>query len=135
MEMRTINKYDSRPSICPDCNGKVEYGRMVDYGIKPYQSGYCYICVRCKAYVGTHRNTPKEALGRLSDSRTRRMRVLCHEEFDKHWQSTAGKNRLYYKLSKELGIKSEECHFGYMDYEELEKAYEIMKKWGKFMIW
>ena len=48
--------------------------------------------------------------------------------------STAGKNRLYFKLSKELGIKSEDCHFGYMDYEQLQKALNIMKSWGDFKI-
>ena len=38
------------------------------------------------------------------------------------------------KLSKELGIKSEDCHFGYMDYEQLQKALNIMKSWGDFKI-
>lgn len=60
--------------------------------------------------------------------------MVCHQEFDKHWDSTAGKNRLYFKLSKELGIKSEDCHFGYMDYEQLQKALNIMKSWGDFKI-
>lgn len=127
-------KYDSRPSKCPDCGGKVTYGKMADFGIQPYQSGYCYICLACGSYVGTHKNRPKEALGRISDRKTRQLRVKCHNEFDRHWQSTAGKNRLYYKLSKELGIKTEDCHFGYMDYEELRAAYDIMRSWGNFVI-
>lgn len=126
--------YDSRPSVCTDCGQKVVYGKMSDFNINPYQSGYCYICTGCGAYVGTHKNRPKEALGRISDKRTRYMRVVCHKEFDHHWQSTAGKNRLYHKLAKALGIKSEDCHFGYMDYEELKKAYEIMKTWEKSMV-
>ena len=126
--------YEPRPNIC-SCGGKVIYGRMEDFGIRPYQSGHCYICMVCGAYVGTHQNRPREALGVLSDAKTRRMRALCHQEFDKHWQSTAGKNRLYYKLSKDLGIKSEDCHFGYMNYKELSKALDVMKAWGKFMIW
>ena len=101
-------KYDSRPTVCK-CGGKVIYGRMKDFGITPYKSGYCYFCTKCGAYVGTHENS-------------------------KHWDSPAGKNRLYFKLSKELGIKSEDCHFGYMDYEQLQKALNIMKSWGDFKI-
>ena len=126
-------KYDSRPTVCK-CGGKVIYGRMKDFGITPYKSGYCYFCTKCGAYVGTHENRKKDALGVLSDGRTRRMRMVCHQEFDKHWDSTAGKNRLYFKLSKELGIKSEDCHFGYMDYEQLQKALNIMQSWGDFKI-
>ena len=34
-------KYDSRPTVCK-CGGKVIYGRMKDFGITPYKSGYCY---------------------------------------------------------------------------------------------
>ena len=33
------------------------------------------------------------------------------------------KNRAYYRLSQEMGMKSENCHFGYMDYEQLVEAY------------
>lgn len=66
-------KYDSRPTVCK-CGGKVIYGRMKDFGITPYKSGYCYFCTKCGAYVGTHENRKKDALGVLSDGRTRRMR-------------------------------------------------------------
>lgn len=126
--------YDSRPTVCPECDGKVIYGKMIDFGLKPFQSGKCYYCIDCGAYVGTHQNRPREALGRLADGKTRHMRMICHKEFDKHWESSAGKDRLYYKLSKELGIKKDDCHFGYMDYEQLNKAYCIMQNWGDFKL-
>lgn len=126
--------FNTRPTKCPLCDGKVTYGFMKDFGIKPYQSGRCYICTKCGAYVGTHRNNPKEALGLLSDGKTRTLRVICHDEFDKHYSTFRGKNMLYYHLSKEMGIKKDLCHFGYMEYDELIKALEIMKQWDKSFV-
>ena len=105
--------FDSRPTRC-NCGGTVVYGKMEKFGLRPYQSGYCYICQKCGAYVGTHQNRPKDALGILAAGDTRRLRVLCHEEFDKHWMSTAGKSRVYYRLSKEMGIKKEDCHTNHL---------------------
>lgn len=121
--------YDPRPSICNICNGKVVYEPMKNFNITSFQSGYYYYCIECGAFVGTHKNRPKEALGSLANAKTRKLRVMCHKEFDKHWMTTAGKNRLYYKLSQEMEINKEDCHFGYMDEQQLEKAYEIMKNW------
>ena len=133
VEMRRKGMYDPRPNKCPDCNGNVVYGKMTDFGLKSFQSGKCYYCTNCGAYVGTHQNRPKEALGRLADGKTRHMRMMCHKEFDKHWESTVVMNRLYYRLSKELGMKKEDCHFGYMDYEQLNHAYQIMLNWENFI--
>lgn len=123
--------YDSRPTACK-CGGKVVYGKMADFGLAPYQSGYCYYCLSCKKYVGTHKNRPKDALGELADGNTRRLRSICHEEFDRHYYSTAGKQRAYYKLSKALDIKVDDCHFGYMQEEMLRRALEIMYGWGEY---
>mgnify|MGYP002109652123 CR=1 FL=1 len=109
----------------------VIYGKMKDFGLTPYQSGYCYICEKCGSYVGTHRKSPKDALGILACSNTRKLRSICHEEFDKHYYSLTGKNRAYYRLSKELNIKFDDCHFGYMDAATLSRALNIMKGWEK----
>ena len=123
--------FDSRPTICPVCGGNVIYGKMKDFGLTPYQSGYCYICEKCGSYVGTHRKSPKDALGILACSNTRKLRSICHEEFYKHYYSLTGKNRAYYRLSKELHIKFDDCHFGYMDAATLSRALNIMKGWEK----
>lgn len=125
-----IKMFDSRPNKCNVCGGSVTYGRMIDFGLRPYQSGYCYYCKNCGAYVGTHKKSNKEALGILSNGKTRKLRVICHNEFDKHWMSLSGKNKAYFRLSKEMEIKSEECHFGYMDEKQLKQALTIMKGWG-----
>lgn len=126
---------DERPTICNICGGKVIYGSMVEFGLEPYQSGKCYYCTECGAYVGTHRNRPKDALGVLGSSDTRKLRALCHEEFDKHYMSLTARDRLYYMLSLELSIPKEKCHFGYFDKDMLEKAMQIMTtKWKNLYI-
>ncbi len=129
MEGKTLS-YDPRPSKCPLCGGCVTYGKMADFNIRSYQSGWCYRCESCGAFVATHKNRPKDALGMLAKHNARKLRFLCHEEFDKHWMSTRGRNMAYYRLSKEMGIDKEDCHFGYMDEEHLKEAYEILQGWG-----
>jgi hypothetical protein len=122
--------FDARPTICPLCGEKVLYGRRTDFGITPFQSGYCYYCSGCGGYVGTHRKNPKDALGTISKGSTRMLRVLCHKEFDKHYYTFTGKNQAYYRLSKDLGIDFHDCHFGHMDEQMLRKSLNIMKGWG-----
>jgi len=119
--------YDVYPKVCNICGSKVEYKKLKDADIEPFQSGWAYICTQCGAYVGTHKNKPKEALGILAHGDVRYLRVLCHQEFDKHWVSLAGKSRAYYRLSKLLNIPKEQCHFGHMDKKMLLKALEKMK--------
>ena len=46
--------------------------------------------------------------------------------------STAGKSRVYYRLSKEMGIKKEDCHFGYMQKDQLVEALSIMQSWEHY---
>lgn len=126
---------NDRPEKCNICGGKVVFGNMSDFGLNSYQSGKCYICTNCGAYVGTHKNQPQDALGTLADGKTRALRTKCHEEFDKHYMSLTAKDTLYYMLSIEMGISKEECHFGHFNREQLEKALNIMTtKWKNLYI-
>ncbi len=120
--------YSECPTKCQLCQGKVIYGRCEDFGIKPFQSGFCYVCTKCGAYVGTHKHAPQKALGVLGDKDIRSLRALCHKELEKHCQSLDGRNLFYYRLGVAMGYKNpkEECHFGYMSKEDLTKAYVIM---------
>ena len=123
---------NTRPTDCNCCMSKnsVIYGKMEEFQIRRFESGYCYICTKCGAYVGTHKGRVKDALGILSDEKTRKMRILCHQEFDKHYMRRASKSAVYYRLAQEMKIPFDDCHFGYMDYCQLEKALNIMKQWG-----
>lgn len=126
---------DDRPTKCNICGGKVIYGTLKEFGLKEYQSGKCYYCSKCRAYVGTHRNQPQDALGTLADGKTRALRAKCHEEFDKHYMSLTARDTLYYMLAKEMGIPKEECHFGHFNQKQLEEAMQIMTtKWKTLYI-
>lgn len=121
--------YKENPKTCNLCNGEVIYTtNAVVYG-KPYGSGYCYICKNCGAYVGTHKPYPRIALGILADANMRKLKMQCHEIFDKMWHSNKERNKLYAKLASELNIPIEDCHFGHFNMEYLIKAYEILKNW------
>ena len=125
--------FHARPVKCNICGSPVVFGQMKDFNVTSFQSGYGYFCTnpKCGASVGTHKKKHKDALGTLADAETRQLRALCHEEFNRHWYTltTREKSRIYYKLSKALHIRYEDCHFGYMQAAELKKALSIMKSW------
>lgn len=45
---------NTHPTRCNICGGPVTYGSNARIYGKEYGSGYCYLCERCGAYVGTH---------------------------------------------------------------------------------
>jgi hypothetical protein len=75
-------KIDLCPTKCNICGGKVVYTSNAEIYGKEYGSGKCYLCQNCRAYVGTHKPRPKEALGVLADGRMRKGKMCCHEIFD-----------------------------------------------------
>ena len=83
------------PTVCNNCGSKgVKYGRLEDFGLKSYLSGYGYYCTHCNAYVGTHRKEPLIAVGTMTNSKdVKRLRVKCHEEEGKHYYSSHGRYR------------------------------------------
>ena len=121
---------DLYPTKCNLCGGKVEYiSNDKIYGRK-YGSGFCYHCVECNAYVGTHQPRPKEALGILANEEMKNWKMCCHNLFDRLWKGTPAyrksdgtkvkasspkmsRGRAYYLLAKEMNIPMKECHFGY----------------------
>ena len=95
------------------------------YG-KQYGSGLCYYCLKCGAYVGTHKPRPTEAMGILADKEMRDLKVKCHSLFDVLWKSREQRKALYKKLSRKLNISESDCHFGYFDKPMLNRALEIL---------
>lgn len=91
----------------------------------------CYICTGCGAYVGTHVPRPKQALGVLADAEMRKLKVECHDIFDSFWKgkpkSRKKRRDLYSWLSKQMKIDVSQCHFGYFEKEQLNKAREILE--------
>lgn len=114
------------PRKCHICGGKVVYtSNDAIYG-KQYGSGYCYVCTDCRAYVGTHKDRPLQALGVLADDRMREMRKKCHDIFDKTWSTPKERKERYAELAHKLGIGVESCHFAYFTMPLLDRAYLIL---------
>lgn len=134
---------DLQPTKCNICGGEVEYVSNEKVYGKKYGSGYCYLCTQCKAYVGTHKPRPKEALGLLANEEMRNWKMWCHSQFDRLWKTGYKLNdrktkpieikprmtrkKAYSYLAKEMNIPMKECHFGYFNVKQLKRAYAILK--------
>lgn len=116
----------THPTVCPICGGKVSYLKS-----PKYNSGFMYSCDNCHAQVGTYPKSKDVAMGIIADSKTREKRLAVHKLFDRFWRGNTTRRNNYQKLAVELGISEELCHFGYMDYETLCKAEQILLKWWR----
>ena len=126
---------DLHPKICNLCGGEVVFTSNSNIYGRKYGSGFCYLCMKCGAYVGTHRPYPKEALGILANAEMRKWKMRCHDIFDSMWKNKKGGNKtrraLYAWLAKKLNIPVEDCHFGYFDLPTLKRAHTILLElWG-----
>lgn len=52
----------------------------------------------------------------------------CHKWFDSLWKNHEERDVYYTRLSNELGIPYEECHFSLMNMGQLDKAIAIIKR-------
>ena len=119
---------NTHPSVCNLCGGKVKFvTNDAVYG-KRYGSGYCYLCTKCGAYVGTHKPRPTEAMGILANKMMRELKVGCHDMFDALWKTQNERRGCYHKLANRMGIPLSECHFGYFDLNQLIEAYKILQE-------
>lgn len=119
------------PTVCNICGGKVDYVSNEEIYGRKYGSGYAYLCSRCGAYVGTHKPQPKVALGILANADMRRLKIECHDMFDSIWKTSGDRASLYEWLANEMGIPLKDCHFGYFDLQQLNRAKEILKNYSQ----
>lgn len=135
MERKMPYKIYLHPKFCNLCGAPVEYVSNEKVYGKKYGSGYCYLCTKCGAYVGTHKNKPRQTFGILADERMRKGKMMCHEIFDSFWKGKkrahSKRDRLYAYLAEDLGIPNDCSHFGYFDITLLRQAYKILKIWQK----
>jgi hypothetical protein len=82
----------------------------------------------CKAYVGTHKHRPLQALGILANDEMRVLRRKCHDIFDKTWSNAEERKARYAELADKMGISVDVCHFGYFNKKLLEKALKILEE-------
>lgn len=109
-----------RMSVFIKNNAEIYRGHK--YGKWPW----VYVCDSdgqgCGAYVGMHpfTNIP---LGTLADAKTRAARKECKAPFEAlHQTGKISRAEAYKKLAEKLGIKTEDCHFGWFDAMMCEKA-------------
>lgn len=115
------------PTDCRFCGNKVLlqtqkefYGR--DYGKK----SKLYVCMHCKARVGTHPGTD-HPLGTLADEETRTARMEAHRSFDPLWKSKTMKRRAAYEwLAGELRIPTAECHISWFEPDRCQRVVEVV---------
>ena len=110
---------------CPYCNQLAKWtSNDVVYGRKYGKSFMCYWCKNCDAYVGCHNNT-KNPLGTMANKELRKLRIECHNLFDKLWKGGEMTRKQAYKyLEEKTGIK----HIGKTNREEclnIKKIIEI----------
>ena len=114
------------PRRCNLCGGAVIYAPS-SYVYGGHEIGtFVYVCRRCGAYVGTHKNNPKCALGILADNEMRELRKRCHQLFDGRWSNGRERTEAYAWLAGQMEL--EKCHFAWMDKEQLKRAVEILER-------
>lgn len=120
------------PPACPYCWRRADLvDSMAVYKTRSF--GPIWICVRCEAWVGCHRNSKDYApLGRLADGTLRRLKMEVHAFLDPWWRDLPGGARakkrktIYALLGAELGLEAEACHVGEMDDALCERAIDLL---------
>lgn len=119
-----------KPTTCRYCGGKVVFTSNSEIYGKEYGNGKCYLCRKCKAFVGVHTET-LTPLGTLANDELRKWRKKAHNEFDKLWK---GKTRrmtrynAYSLLSKQMNLTKDETHIALFEIEQCKQVIEICQR-------
>lgn len=133
----------------PTCCGPVEPRTGAD--VYPHRADLAhlrfFVCTRCAARVGCHRETGKP-LGTLAGPELRRARRILHDRrFDPLWQSHPGgenprppahrRSMAYGFLAARLGIERSECHTGMFDLARCRAAWRALRDvtWNDVEVW
>jgi len=121
------------PESCRYCGPKTSvfighheevYGLGRSYGDWPY----VYLCEDCGAYVGIHPATDIP-LGTLANPELRRARKHNKNLFNRMMDTDGlSRSEAYQILAEKLGIPVIECHWGWFDVEQCERAGQICKQ-------
>ncbi|WP_087864096.1 zinc-finger-containing protein [Comamonas thiooxydans] len=133
-EARVTNPLPA-PTVCPHCCSAVEIvGNEEIYG-KPYgKYPWAYRCksYTCDSYVGMHpfTNIP---LGTLANRTLREARKRVKEQFNPIWQGRLTSRRNCYEaLARAMNMPPSQCHFGWFNLEQCERAEKILLKGLRF---
>lgn len=127
---RMLEPFDAS---CVECGGK---GRIVSGSVaKPHAPQYrqrLYLMCDCGAHVACHPGTAL-SMGRPAGPATRHLRKLAHEALDARWKrpgaspmaTSKARQRTYAWLSRELGLRFNDCHIGRFDAETCQKVIDL----------
>ncbi|MCQ2095555.1 MAG: DUF3268 family zinc-finger domain-containing protein [Bacteroidaceae bacterium] len=127
----------SRGRLCPYCLCETELIEdKVVHEDSPDKFRYYYRCKRNPDHhVGCHYGT-KIPLGRISDSKLRRLKNQCHKAFDPLWKQKpkafSSRQRAYYWLAKQLGWDNDFTHIGMFGEEQCLRALEIVERFRQY---
>ena len=114
--------------LCPYCKNKaVLIDSRVIYG-KSY--GLIWLCYPCKAWVGTHKNSPThKPLGSLAKEDLRILRMKAHEVFDSLWRKWGiSRREAYAYLQNLMDMTPEQAHIGRFNEYECRKLLKLLKE-------
>lgn len=92
-----------------------------------FEKNWYWSCRPCKAYVGTHRNSPDFApMGIIADQARRHARQSAHEAFDPIFKSGLLARRAAYDwLARMMGMPVERCHIAMFNEEQCTEVLRV----------
>ena len=119
-----------KPTVCRYCGNPVVLTSNAEIYGKEYGNGKCFLCRKCKAYVGVHTET-LTPLGTLANDELRKWRHKAHNEFDKLWKGKTRKMTRYNAygwLSKQMNLRRDETHIALFEIEQCKQVIDICQK-------
>lgn len=114
---------------CDHCGkpARLHLGKDVYPGREDLKGLYFWVCWRCDAWVGTHRDDLQHRpLGGLAKEELRNARRAAHEAFDAIWeQGLKTRSEAHHWLSRVTGIPEFRCHIGMMDVDECRRVADV----------
>lgn len=126
-----------------DCHYCGQPARLVDgHWVYPHRpdlkSKVFWMCDPCDAWVGCHkakkdggRGNGTLPLGRLANTRLRKLKQEAHRVFDPLWKNGPFRNRTsaYRWLSRQLDISYADCHIGLFDDVTCERVINTVREY------
>lgn len=125
---------DRVPPVCPYCRRRAELMKSEAVYGAGHSYGGMWVCVKCEAWVGCHKNSSDYApLGRLANASLRRLKMRVHAELDPWWRDKPGdgprnhrRKAVYRMLAEEMQIPPRECHVADMDEARCQHAMDVL---------
>lgn len=113
---------------CPYCSNtpKLVNGDIIYPHRKDLYNLNFWLCEKCDAYCGCHKNTITP-LGTLANSSLRKLRSECHKEFDELWKNhNITRANAYKWLAEQMSINISNCHIAMFNEQHCKKVLKII---------